>query len=133
MDNSVIIRKATPADLDGILEVEKTSFDCDWFSRRQFAYLISHAKGMFYVAEYDKRIVGYISLLHSSKSKSIRIYSIAVHPEARGHRLGQRLMDISKEYAKECNLKQISLEVRVDNIAAINLYRRNGFLATSII
>lgn len=133
MNNSINIRKATQADLDGVEVVENECFDGDQFSRRQFSYLISHAKGSFLVAELGGNIIGYISLLQHSGSRSVRIYSVAVVPAYRGRQLGQRFVDISKEYAKEKGLRQVSLEVNINNKAAISLYHKNGFVVTTAI
>lgn len=129
----ITIRKATIADLNAIIEIENSSFDSDRFSRRQFFHLIKHAKGIFYVAESDKCILGYLSLIYRTNSKCLRIYSIAVSPEARGQQIGQQFIDKSKEYATTYHLLKISLEVRTDNRIAINLYKKNGFEVTSII
>ncbi|WP_108821881.1 ribosomal protein S18-alanine N-acetyltransferase [Dysgonomonas sp. Marseille-P4361] len=133
MDKFINTRQATLADLNQILKIETLSFEKEKFSREQFIYLISRAKGIFFVAEFDNSIVGYISLLQRSNSKNLRIYSIAVHPKARGQRIGQRLIDISKEFMKTKELMSIYLEVRTDNTEAIKLYNKNDFIVIDII
>lgn len=133
MDILVKIRKATLSDLNKILEIENICFENERFSRKQFIHLISKSKGIFFIAESNSSIVGYISLLQRSNAKNLRIYSIAVHPEARGQQIGQKFIEISKNIAKMEGLQYISLEVRTDNAAAISLYNKNGFIITSII
>lgn len=133
MGGQVKIRAAVTADLDGIMAVENASFDADRFSRRQFSYLISHAKGAFYVAESNGRVVGYLSLLQRNRAANLRIYSVAVDPGARGLGVGQAFICKSREYALANGFRQISLEVRPDNRAAIGLYRKNGFTATALL
>lgn len=133
MCSSVKIRKGCLADLDEIVAIESICFAEDSFSRRQLAYLIQQAKGIFYVAESDNRIAGYISLLKRTGSNLARIYSIVVHPDVQGKRIGQKLMNKSIEYAKNNNVSRLSLEVRTDNLAALKLYRKNGFETTSLI
>lgn len=133
MTNYFNIRKATISDLSDILIIERLCFNEEAFSKRQFSYLISKARGIFYVAESDSFILGYISLLQRANSKGIRIYSIAVHPMSRDLRIGQKLFDAGREFAKREELQYISLEVRTDNTAAINFYRKNGFVETDII
>lgn len=133
MNKPIEIRVATIADLNRILEIENLCFDNEKFTRKQFLYLIHNAKGSFFVAESNNSIVGYISLLLRANSKNLRIYSIAVHPEARGQQIGQKLIEVCKEFAKAKGLQYVSLEVRTDNTAAIKLYERNDFTITDII
>ena len=133
MENSVNIRTATHADLENIVEVENACFDYDRFSRRQLNYLIAHAQGVCYVAECKGRIVGYISLLYRAGSSCIRIYSVAVHPDFRGRHLGKKFVDKAKDYAFHNGFHQISLEVKTDNLVAIDLYKKRGFNVISIL
>lgn len=133
MNKFIKIRKATITDLNKILDIENLCFDNEKFTRKQFLYLIQKAKGGFFVAESNNLVVGYISILQRSNSENLRIYSIAVHPEARGRQIGQKLIEVCKEFAKEKELRHISLEVRTDNTAAIKLYQKNNFIIIGII
>ena len=128
----VVIRKAALADLDGIAEIENASFDSDRFSRRQFAYLISRAKGSFYVATRSGVIVGYISLLAGTRNFNARIYNIAVLPDFRGRGIARALVGKAKEYALAEGKTLLSLEVRQDNVTAIKLYESCGFVISSV-
>ncbi len=133
MNAGIIIEKAVVSDIDAILDIERLCFGHDQFSKRQFLYLIKQAKGMFYVLKLKQQVAAYISLLTREGADSLRIYSVAVHPEARGNGLAQMLIDKSMELAAEHNLKTLSLEVRLDNAATIRLYEKNGFKKHSII
>lgn len=133
MNKDLNIRRANLADLDVIVEIENLCFSDEKFSKRQLAYLISKAKGAFYIAESNNSILGYISLLQRSNNKTLRIYSLAVHPAFRGLQVGKRLIDVGKEFANNEGLYRISLEVKIDNLAAIRLYNRNEFVVTGVI
>jgi ribosomal protein S18 acetylase RimI-like enzyme len=126
MNINVEIRKALISDLKEIVEIEYASFDVDSFSKRQFKYLLMHA--IFYIAENNKQILGYYILLTKKRSKKIRLYSIAVHPNARGKNVGQVLMHHLINVAKEMHYPCISLEVRENNNQAIQLYKSLGLL-----
>ena len=52
--------------------------------------------------------------------------SIAVEAEARGQRVGQKLLERYIESAKH-RFPAVSLNVRTENVVAIQLYERNGF------
>lgn len=133
MKASMKIRKASRKDLDAIVAVENACFADERFSRRQLSYLAYKAKGVLYVAETEAGVVGYLSLLRRVGATKLRIYSIAVHPHARGQRIGQLFIEKSKEYARSAGLQGISLEVRTDNVAAIGLYHKHGFVEKEVI
>ena len=132
MEPRFILRPAVINDIPSIMEIEQICFDLDSFSKRQFAYLISQAKGYFYVAEYRQRVGGYFSALINQRACSLRIYSIAIHPDFRGRRVGQLLIDQIIVIALKESLKKIILEVNVSNFPAIHLYEKNGFKCTSV-
>lgn len=133
MDTEIIVRQAVVTDLDTILEIETTCFGADSFSRQQFIYLITQAKGIFYVITYEEKVIAYISLISNARTRNLRIYSVAVHPDSRGKKLGQLLIDKAIEYAELRQLRKITLEVNVTNKPAIGLYLKNKFEHTRII
>ncbi len=128
MKRDIVIRGAVKSDIDGIMSLEKRCFSRDAFSRRQMEYLISNAKGLFCVALADGNIVGYITLLATGRSNTGRIYSIAVTPGYRGGGVAGLLIDRALDYAAEKELRAVFLEVRTDNIPAIRLYEKKGFI-----
>ena len=128
----IIVRKAQQADIPAILEIEWECFREDSFSKEQFAYLISRSKGIFYVMMEADRVIAYVSLLFHGGTRYLRIYSIAVHPDFRGKKVGQLLIDQIAAIAQKQGLKRITLEVNVSNSPAIHLYEKNGFKCTSI-
>ena len=132
MEQGVILRSAEIDDIPSIMEIEQICFNKDSFSKRQFVYLISQAKGHFCIAEYRQRVGGYFSVLINKRACSLRIYSIAVHPDFRGKKVGQLLIDQIAVIAQREGLKRITLEVNVSNFPAIHLYEKNGFKHTSI-
>lgn len=127
MGAEIKIRKAVPADIGRVADIENLSFDSDRFSRRQLAYLASKAKGAFFVAETEGMVAGYISLLSHPRRSRLRIYAIAVAPDFRGRNIAGTLISKAKEYAAQGGFSGITLEVRTDNAAATGLYRRHGF------
>lgn len=121
-----VIGPAHLSDIDSLLEIENACFGGDAFSRRQFTYLINRSKGFFYVVKESGRTVAYLCLLHNQRAGSLRIYSIAVHPEMRGRGIAQLLMDKCFECKRQVGAHTLRLEVNVNNPAAIELYKKNG-------
>jgi len=58
------------------------------------------------------------------------IMDVAVDPEFRGRGVGRLLVQRVIDDCRDGGASFISLEVRVSNIAAINLYRDMGFVET---
>ncbi len=106
------------------------------FENQNADILIRYSKKMketFYVIKYLDKSVGYciyyikpIFSLRSFKKKAI-IYSVAIDRNFRRKGFGEKLL---RESIKEMKLNRISsvlLYVNVNNLSAINLYRKIGF------
>ncbi|MCM2971508.1 GNAT family N-acetyltransferase [Larsenimonas suaedae] len=127
------LRAATPHDVDALWALEQACFSpgADRFNRRQISYLVRHAKAVTGVFEQDGHLTGYATLLVRARERLGRIYSLCVHPSARGAGLGEDLVDFLEDRALELGLERLVLEVRVDNDAALTLYARLGFERTA--
>ncbi|MEO5887170.1 MAG: GNAT family N-acetyltransferase [Anaerolineales bacterium] len=82
-----------------------------------------------YVWEQNGRIVGNASLI-PFRDKGKRVYlvaNVAVHPDHRGHGIGQALTRLSMQHAFNKKGRAVWLHVRDDNPAAIKLYANLGF------
>lgn len=126
------IEFAGKEDLNEILELEQICFGGDSFSKAQFRYLIAKAKGEFVLIKNRGKILAYLILLKRKNSSQNRIYSIAIAPEARGQGLAKKLLDYAEKVTTRDNKRYISLEVKKENHAAINLYLHAGFKKNGI-
>lgn len=133
MKTPATLHPASAADLDAIEHLEHGCFDDDAFTRRQLDYLIRKAQGACFVARLDGQIVGYLSLLTPRNTCNARIYSVAVAAQARGHGVGQLLVDQAIAYARTQHRRQVTLEVRTDNTPALALYSRKGFVPDKLL
>jgi ribosomal-protein-alanine N-acetyltransferase len=125
------LRKAIPADLPGITEVEQLSFvhAGERFTQKRVHYLILNPRSRVTVATDGDRILGWAAGLVWLRGREPwgRIYALAVHPQARGQRLGPRLLDEMIQSLRNRGAGRIFLEVRTDNRSAIGLYESVGF------
>ena len=78
--------------------------------------------------EKDK-IIGF--LLYSLIYDRIEIEQFEVITKERGKGIGDKLLKYLIEKYKDSDIKNITLEVKEDNIAAINLYKKYGFKKVS--
>lgn len=63
---------------------------------------------------------------------SMFLNAIAVAGDCRGKGIGTRLIDQAEICSLEAGLPRLSLHVWVDNVAAIKLYKRHGFVEVAI-
>ncbi|TXE11826.1 GNAT family N-acetyltransferase [Seonamhaeicola algicola] len=81
---------------------------------------------MYYLLEYNKKPVGYISI---KKEDTILFLSkIYVLSSCRGKKIGKTAMNFIEDKAKKFNLKAIRLTVNVDNENSIKAYEALGFI-----
>lgn len=122
------IRRAGPADLDGLLELER-HFPSDRMSRASMRRLLCSPTARIWVAETPapRTLAGALVLLTRARSSIARIYSVVVDPRVRGRGLGRRLIETAEHAARRQGLAAISLEVREDNAAARALYAGLGY------
>jgi ribosomal protein S18 acetylase RimI-like enzyme len=71
--------------------------------------------------------------LCESRGPEVHLWSIAVKEEHRGHNLGGYLLDEARQYYQELDYEIMTLNVHVDNVAAIHLYERLGFRKVSVL
>jgi ribosomal-protein-alanine N-acetyltransferase len=122
----VRIRRAALSDLDGMELVEAASFEVNRFERGVLRVLLTENEFHTWVAEIEDDIVGYASIIDKEEGPA-RLLSIAVIPERRGEGVARALMERVKDHALGTRKKRLTLEVRISNVPAINLYLSEGF------
>jgi ribosomal-protein-alanine N-acetyltransferase len=120
------IRRAGPADLPSILRIETKSFGHDAWDRAMFLYYFARpARSVFFVACVDRSVAGYALACHTATRAEI--HSIAVAPSHRGKGIAVALMRRVIATLARRGFSTVSLNVRLENKAAIGLYRKYGF------
>ncbi len=122
----IYIERMKEEDLKEVLAIETASFPTPWtrnmFPRELKDNLSSH----FLVARTDKDgVVGYGGF--SIVIDGVHISSLAVHPDFRRRKIGERLLTTMLQLIKLRGIKKVALEVRAGNLCAQNLYRKFGF------
>lgn len=129
----VQIRPAKKKDFAHIWSLEEMCFKEETSNKRQLRYLLFKAKSTILVALMEGKLIGSIIVLLRNHILNARIYSLNVHPAYRRAGVASLLMDTALEILKENRYKKITLEVGVNNKAAQNLYRSNGFIMDKIL
>jgi ribosomal-protein-alanine N-acetyltransferase len=94
-----------------------------------FYYYFDHIS---YVVEVEDRLVGFIMTNMINKNKA-HLITLDVHPDFRRKGLGSRLLKMAEEEVEKKRVNSISLEVDVENYAAIELYEKFRFSKTKIL
>jgi ribosomal-protein-alanine N-acetyltransferase len=124
-------RLAVAADIGALVDLENRSFSSDRISARSFRRLLASPSAAVIVAVAGHALGGYAVLLFRAGSSTARIYSLAVDPASRG--LGRELLAACERHAAMRGSTSIRLEVREDNVRAINLYERMTYSRFAVI
>ncbi|MCL6487751.1 ribosomal protein S18-alanine N-acetyltransferase [Alicyclobacillus mali (ex Roth et al. 2021)] len=119
------IRRMMLKDLDDVMRVETRSFTAPWSRQAFVGELVENRLARYVVAEYDGRVVGYAGFWMIMDEGHIT--NIAVDPDFRGLKLGERLLEAIMSMCMALGGRKMTLEVRITNHVAQNLYRKYGF------
>ncbi|MCC0628301.1 MULTISPECIES: ribosomal protein S18-alanine N-acetyltransferase [unclassified Clostridioides] len=122
--DDIKIEEMTVKDIDEVFEVEKNCFE-DYWSKESFRKELSNEVARYIVAKLDGKIVGYVGIWLILDEGHIN--NVAVHSDYRGKKIGDKLIKSIVDLCKDNNISSITLEVRVSNKIAQNLYRKYGF------
>ena len=118
-----LIRPASFDDISSIVEIENKTNRMPW-SKAQF--LSSMEVGHYSVVMHkDSDILGFA--IYSPIIPESHLLNIAIDPAYQGKGLGDKLLQQIILQNRTIGVKTISLEVRVSNLPAINLYEKRGF------
>jgi ribosomal-protein-alanine N-acetyltransferase len=123
------IRPLEAFDLDAIEEIEQRAYPTPW-SRSMFASELAKPTSICLGAFEDEELVGYV--INSRYVDAWHVMNVAVHPEHQRRGVASRLLQRLFELTRDDERRGYTLEVRVSNEAAIELYERLGFEARGI-
>ncbi len=125
-----MIREATLADLDAISEVEAASFKKGaWPKKAIEAEFKENELSRILVDEEDGKVVAWLDFMITFTSATVM--AIAVSPDYRRRGIASSLMDEMERICRSQEGDQvewITLEVRKSNQAAIDLYKKKGYV-----
>lgn len=123
-----VLREATWRDIPAMLEIERAAFpDEPWDEASLWAELAARPRRGYVVSvtEADEQLAGYAGL--DLCGDVADVMTIAVHPQARGARVGAQLLDRLHDLARDAGATSVMLEVRSDNTVARRLYTTRGY------
>ena len=127
---SITIQRATINDLETLYQIERECFTIEAFGKQHIAYLLENPNAVSLVAQINNAIAGFIiGLIHRHYGKITgRVYTLDVAVKYRRKGVGLKLLDEIERIFIKRGVKTCYLEVRKDNMAALELYRKHGYV-----
>ncbi|CAN5545811.1 hypothetical protein BH20ACT2_BH20ACT2_01920 [soil metagenome] len=116
--------------LRGVLRIEAQVYPRPWSLGLFMGELALRGSRVYLVARVEHRVVGYAGLMLVAGDGHIT--TIAVDPDWHGLKIGTRLLLHLARRGIAQGAEQLTLEVRVTNVAAQSLYRAFGFVPAGI-
>jgi len=113
------------SDLKKILKIERQSFSTSWTFNAFIYELLVNEKATYYTFKLNDQIIAYVG--YWLFEDEIHITNLAVAPIFRKKGIGTQLIEFVIEKSKELSIQRMSLEVRITNTEAIELYKKIGF------
>ena len=125
------IEQMTLASLDEVMTIEALAYGQHHWSRDSFVAEINNQISNYSCAtNKENRIVGYLGLWKIIDEAHIT--NLAVHPDFRRKGAAKLLLFDALEQCYKEKIKYLTLEVRVSNEGAINLYESFGFKSLGV-
>lgn len=125
--SQLFIRRMKESDVAQIMDIESVSFGRHHWSSDSFVNEMNNQMARYFslVDTRDDKLVGYCGVWQVIDEGHIT--TVAVHPQYRGNALGELLLLQMIDLAYSLSIHWLTLEVRVSNYNAQNLYYKYGF------
>ena len=129
IDMAIKIEDTSIRLLDKLYEIEKQCFEQEAFTKQQLAYLLTDYNAIGLAARVNGEIAGFaIARVDIRRNMSFgHILTVDIAPAYRRKGIAQKLLHEVETIFREKGIKECRLEVREDNVAALNLYQKLGY------
>ena len=118
-------RKMTREDIPAVVAIEEEAFATPWSPEVFEHEMTGNQYAHYIVAVHEEDVIGHCGMW--IVLDECHITNVAVRVHMRGNHIGEGLMRQAIAYCKEKAVRLMTLEVRVSNHTAQNLYRKLGF------
>ena len=118
------IESMTADDISQVAEIERQIFSIPW-SEKAFKDSMESDNTIYIVAKENNNVAGYAGMYLSFEEGNIT--NVAVNPLSRRKGIGEKIVRDILNKAYEKGVRDVFLEVRETNSAAIALYEKIGF------
>ena len=123
------IRKALITDVETLYRIERECFTSEALSKEQILSLLRDTKSTALIAQTNGETAGFIIGKTYAKQGELigHVITIDVAMKYRRKGVGKRLLSALEKTFLERGVKVCYLEVRADNVSALNLYRKEDY------
>jgi len=121
----ITIHKMRERHLKEVFEIERACFTSPWSYESLKKDLTQSKIAVYLVALRDRAVIGYAGMWNVVDEG--HILNIAVRQDCRRMGVGTRMMSRLTASARRANMTGLTLEVRENNIAAREMYKKFGF------
>ncbi|MFG3304032.1 GNAT family N-acetyltransferase [Streptomyces wuyuanensis] len=133
-----VLRDPLPGELGWIVQRHGALYAAEYGWNADFEGLVARIVADFaqdhdphlervWIAESDGRPVGSVMCVRDETPATARLRLLLVEPDARGHRLGERLVGAVVDFAREVGYRELVLWTNDVLTAARSIYQRAGF------
>lgn len=123
------IRDMQEMDIEQVCAIEERIFSQPW-SKQDFLDSIKNVAHIYLVAEQEGIVMGYCGMWGIAGEGQIT--NVAVAPQFRRQGVAKKLFAAFLEQGEQMGLTAFTLEVRIGNLPAIQLYKSFGFKKVGI-
>lgn len=129
--SGLVIRKMIMSDLEQVVAIDQASFSLPWPARSFQFELTDNPTSRCWVADLDGKIIG--MMVAWMIWDELHIATFAIHPQFRQQGVGKKLLLHTLHSARKIEgIVRAFLEVRKSNEAALQMYRKFGFVEEGI-
>jgi len=125
LDGTIEILPASWRDLSAVRNLEQVCFPMDAWPLLDMLGAITLPNIVRLKAVENGEMVGFVAGDIKRFTRTGWIATICVHPDHRGRGLGTEMLQLCEE---RMGMPRVKLSVRESNTAAIEMYRRNGYV-----
>ena len=123
-----VLVEMIPSHLDRIIKIERAVFPAPW-KRRDFEFARNRKNGFCRVVMVECELVGYV--VGFLIDREFHLANLAIAPDFQQRGLGRKTIEAVFDLL-ETKARVVSLEVRMSNWVAIDLYKKMGFETMAI-
>ncbi|MER2090036.1 MAG: ribosomal protein S18-alanine N-acetyltransferase [Sporosarcina sp.] len=125
VDNAVVYREMVRGDIPSVVEIENEAFATPWTEEVFEHEMTGNDYAYYVVAVSREEVIGHCGMW--VVMDECHITNVAVRKHMRGNGIGEALMKEAIEHCRKNEVRLMTLEVRMTNTTAQNLYRKLGF------
>lgn len=135
MNNDIEFRDITKNDVDGLFDLlnnlskeSKMFFHPHHFDKKSLQQICTAMKDHYFVLTLNSTIIGYSMLrLFGYMTPS---FGVCIRNGYENKGFGRMMLEKTMQKAVELGYKDVILSIHKENIRAINMYSKNGFIIT---